>query len=199
MDWYKPPWKQPNDLIKEYFGEHIGLYFYFLAFYTTTLLPLSIIGIVSFANAIQVVLLGYVYDDLAKRLNDYENWRTDTEYEDSLISKLFVFNFVNSYFPSFYIAFIKKAIGDKCEANSCMGSIGDYNEVSIQYGFLTLFVAATPFAVFLAYLANYVEIRADGYKLLKYSRRPFPHGAQDIGSWYTVFEIISIISVFTNA
>ena len=34
--------------------------------------------------------------------------RTETEFEDALIGKLFAFNFVNSYASLFYIAFIKQ-------------------------------------------------------------------------------------------
>jgi hypothetical protein len=37
-----------------------------------------------------------------------ENYRTQTEYDDSLISKVFLFQFVNSYTPLFYIAFFKR-------------------------------------------------------------------------------------------
>ena len=33
--------------------------------------------------------------------------RTDTEYNDALIGKLFVFSFVNSYASLFYVAFLK--------------------------------------------------------------------------------------------
>jgi anoctamin-10/anoctamin-7 len=42
----------------------------------------------------------------------------DTDYEDSLIAKTFVFQFVNSYSPLFYIAFVKPFIG---EIDSCLG------------------------------------------------------------------------------
>jgi hypothetical protein len=44
---------------------------------------------------------------MAIKLNNFENWRTDTEYEDNLIAKTFVFQFVNSYAALIYIAFIK--------------------------------------------------------------------------------------------
>lgn len=40
-----------------------------------------------------------------------ENHRTDTEYEDNLIAKTFMFQFVNSYASLVYIAFIKEHIG----------------------------------------------------------------------------------------
>ena len=40
-------------------------------------------------------------------LNDFTNFRTETEYEDALIIKTFCFQFFNSYTALFYIAFVK--------------------------------------------------------------------------------------------
>ena len=50
----------------------------------------------SIVNAAQIQLLAFLYHSIALKLTDGENCRTDTEYEDSLIVKLFAFNFVNS-------------------------------------------------------------------------------------------------------
>lgn len=49
-----------------------------------------------------------VYNRVAVLLTDAENHRTDTAYEDSLIGKTFVFQFVNSFASLFYIAFVKQ-------------------------------------------------------------------------------------------
>ena len=43
----------------------------------------------------------------------------------------------------------------------------------IQYGFVTLFVAAFPLAPLLALLNNVFEIRLDAYKYTTQMRRPF--------------------------
>ena len=67
--------------------------------------------LVPLLNAAQVTVLNSMYQSLALRLNDNENHRTDTEYEDALILKLFAFQFVNSYAALFYIAFIKEYMG----------------------------------------------------------------------------------------
>lgn len=274
-------------------------------------------------NGIQIAIMAAVYNYMAEFLTNNENCRTDTEYDDSLISKLFAFNFINSYTPSLYIAFVKKAVNDTCTADSCMGELGktlfiifvtrlivgnisvifaplvnnflrkrkemslsredekvekkrkslsalkknnnnahndsnndsndsnhhhhaenghntpthettsdhhslyrsqsgvvhfdfsfaesqyvmerytstvqDYNDLSVQFGYMTLFVAAIPFAPILAMISSMIKLRADGWKLLIFCRRSIPKSAEDIGTWYDIFSTISAISVFTNA
>jgi anoctamin-10 len=74
-------------------------------------------------NAVQVQVLNEQYKSLALYLNKNENHRTDTEYEDSLILKLFAFQFVNSYAALFYIAFIKEYMGKATLTNNYVGSM----------------------------------------------------------------------------
>jgi hypothetical protein len=222
--------------------------------------------VASIINAILIMVLNNLYSGMAERLNNFENHRTDTEYEDHLIGKTFMFQFVNSYASLFYIAFIKNNIrGTSCDKGSCMGELAmalgfifvirlttgnffevglpwiqrklsgistpkssdekrnamrcepsaielqmglsiydqrgtfdDYNEMIIQFGYVTLFVVAFPLAPVLALLNNYFEIRIDAHKLIRETRRPDPSGAQDIGTWGTIIEIMSSISVISN-
>lgn len=58
-------------------------------------------------NAIVIMILGNMSRSITRKLNDWENHRTDTQYEDLLIIKTFVFCFVNSFATLFYMAFIK--------------------------------------------------------------------------------------------
>ena len=51
----------------------------------------------------------------------------------------------------------------------------------IQYGFVTVFVAAFPLAPLFALLNNWVEIRLDAHKYVNVLRRPISERAQDIG------------------
>ena len=51
---------------------------------------------------------GLIYESIAVWLNDKENHRTDTEYNDGLIIKNFLFQFVNNYFILFYIAYLRQ-------------------------------------------------------------------------------------------
>lgn len=80
-----------------------------------------------------------------------------------------------------------------------MGTLMDYAELAVQFGYITLFVVAFPLAPFLALANNYVEFRSDAFKLLTQMRRPVPRGAEDIGSWQGVFTAISCIAVITNS
>jgi len=68
----------------------------------------------------------------------------------------------------------------------------------IQYGFVTLFVAAFPLAPFFAFLNNVVEIRLDGYKWITQMRRPLAERVEDIGAWYGILQGITYTSVVTN-
>ena len=69
---------------------------------------------------------------------------------------------------------------------------------AIQYGFVTLFVAAFPLAPFFALVNNIIEIRLDAYKLITTSRRPLAQRAQDIGAWLGILQSITYLSVVTN-
>jgi anoctamin-10/anoctamin-7 len=50
------------------------------------------------------------YNRVALYLNGLENHRKETNYEDALIGKTFIFQFVNSYMSLFYIAFLKNEV-----------------------------------------------------------------------------------------
>jgi len=56
---------------------------------------------------IQVGVMNVLYKRLAVYLTNVENQRTETAYENSLILKVTLFQFCNSYFALFYISFMK--------------------------------------------------------------------------------------------
>jgi len=264
-------------------------------------------------NAVLIQIVGTAYKTVAKKLNDWQNFRTDTAYEDALITKVFMFTFTNSYATLFYIAFIKtylpilgqriycdvqanpdavinpklrgilnvsastpaedlppvqdacfgalgsslliifltqlilgntlevvipaitayfkrrsnlkpikpkeKQIGNDAEAakpaadeyklkspveeqfflKQYDGTFDDFLEIVLQFGYVTLFVAAFPLAPLLAFLNDVVEIRVDSFKLCKLCRRPLNTGAQDIGTWQHIYYLMGLINVATNA
>jgi threonine/homoserine/homoserine lactone efflux protein len=51
--------------------------------------------------------LNHYFSKVALRLNDSENYRTNVLYEDALITKAFIFQFLNSFASLFYVAFMK--------------------------------------------------------------------------------------------
>ncbi|XP_076233394.1 anoctamin 1 [Calliopsis andreniformis] len=75
----------------------------------------------------------------------------------------------------------------------------EYLEMILQYGFVTIFVAAFPLAPFFALLNNVFEMRLDAKKLLIMYRRPVGQRVIDIGIWYRILDSISKLSVITNA
>lgn len=85
------------------------------------------------------------------------------------------------------------------EYDRIMGTIEDYAELAVQFGYMTLFIAALPIASFVCLVSNYIEIRSDAYKLLTATRRPIPSGAEDIGTWMSIFNLTATICVVTNA
>jgi len=219
-------------------------------------------------NAISIMLFGMAYRTVAKRLTDWENHRTESDYENHLILKNFVFQFVNSYVSLFYIAFIKGKMQlfgmdtEQC-APDCMTELSiqlgtifitstsvqqlnevgipwikqklaiymesrkiqkvtksvaeappqaeaeakcspypstfdDYNEMAIQFGYLTLFAVAFPAAPLAALINNLVEGRSDLLKLLKGMQRPHPKEAANIGTWLEIIEMVSYLATVTN-
>lgn len=239
--------------------------------------------------SIQIELLNSYYVRWAIALNNYENHRTQTEFEDALIIKTFIFQFINCFGCLFYIAFMEQymdsdpCFGGKCflelqmtlgtifmsrlvignvtkviapmltaslnarealanmtpyaatpptspntadnpglssyeqedlirsdmseveksfqlaEFDPLLGTFGDYANTASQFGFTTMFVTAFPLATLLAFINNYVEIRVNAWRLCQTFRRPKPGSAEDIGTWYEVFQIISVVAVATNA
>jgi len=74
----------------------------------------------------------------------------------------------------------------------------DYNELVIQYGFVSLFSAAFPLCALLALVNNVVEIRSDAGKMLSVMQRPKPRNAEDLGSWFAIMDVMTYICVLTN-
>ena len=77
-----------------------------------------------------ILIMNTIYQTVAKKLTDHGNHRTDTQYEDALSAKIFVFQFLNSYASFFFIAFVApfirpsqnnpKNFPGQCGAKTCM-------------------------------------------------------------------------------
>ncbi|XP_053397685.1 anoctamin-4-like isoform X3 [Mercenaria mercenaria] len=80
-----------------------------------------------------------------------------------------------------------------------LGLFDEYLEMVIQFGFVTIFVAAFPLAPLCALINNIIEIRLDAYKFITQWKRPLATRAQDIGVWFGILQGISAIAVISNA
>jgi hypothetical protein len=65
----------------------------------------SIVG--ATLNAISIIVLNLLWKFVATKLTEWENYRTKSDFMNSLTLKIFIFYFVNSYTSLFYIAFFK--------------------------------------------------------------------------------------------
>ncbi|CAG9311961.1 unnamed protein product [Blepharisma stoltei] len=74
-------------------------------------------------NAIQIKILNIIYKKIAVVLTDWENYETESEYQNALTIKLFAFQFVNSYSSLFYIAYFKGRY-EGCESENCVYELG---------------------------------------------------------------------------
>ncbi|CAH1128406.1 unnamed protein product [Ceutorhynchus assimilis] len=73
-------------------------------------------------NLVCIVILNMIYDRLAVWLTEMELQRTQTEFDDSLALKIYIFQFVNYYSSIFYIAFFKgKFVGYPSKYNKVFG------------------------------------------------------------------------------
>lgn len=68
----------------------------------------------------------------------------------------------------------------------------------LQFGFVTIFVAACPLAPLFALLNNWVELRVDARKFVCQCRRPVAERAQDIGVWFHILAAITHLAVLSN-
>jgi len=94
----------------------------------------SVQTLASILSAIQIQFFDFIFNKwLVYILTNFENHQTNIEYEDSIIGKLFIFQFVNSYSSFFYLAFVAEympvpdgapdnAVGE-CGAPSCMPAL----------------------------------------------------------------------------
>ncbi|KDR07370.1 hypothetical protein L798_03236, partial [Zootermopsis nevadensis] len=225
-------------------------------------------------NLILIMAMSRVYEKLAHRLTAWEMHRTQTEFDDNLTFKVFIFQFVNFYSSIFYIAFFKgRFVGypgnytrilrlrnEDCSAGGCLielaqqlavimigkqiinnaqeifvpkikawwqkkqasthstlsknhmtrweedyqlidseGLFQEYLEMVLQFGFITIFVAAFPLAPLFALLNNWVEIRLDAQKFVCETRRIVAERAENIGIWFKILHMLAHLAVISNA
>ncbi|CAE7421492.1 Ano5, partial [Symbiodinium microadriaticum] len=81
--------------------------------------------VASCLNSVQIVIFNMIYNWVAYKLTVRENHRTATSFDDSMIAKLFVFQFVNSYASFYFLAFIAPYVARPPQLDDD-GPEGDY-------------------------------------------------------------------------
>ncbi|XP_059829207.1 anoctamin-10 isoform X2 [Hypanus sabinus] len=147
----------------------------------------------SIIYAVVIEIMNRIYKYAAEWLTSWENHRLESSYQNHLVLKVLVFNFINCFASLFYIAFILQDMKLLRQ-----GTFDDYLELFQQFGFVSLFSCVYPLAAILAVLNNITEVYSDGLKMCNVFQRPFFEPAADIGVWLLAFETMGIISVMTN-
>jgi len=74
----------------------------------------------------------------------------------------------------------------------------DHSFPVLQFGFITIFVAAFPLAPLFALLNNWVEIRLDAQKFVCETRRIVAERAENIGIWFKILDMLAHLAVISN-
>uniref|UniRef100_A0A0G4FP98 Anoctamin transmembrane domain-containing protein n=1 Tax=Chromera velia CCMP2878 TaxID=1169474 RepID=A0A0G4FP98_9ALVE len=101
--------KENADRLRPFFEKH-GLPTYVLEDPTT---------IMSLANAVQIKIFDLIWSAVAPVLTAFENHKLESQYRESLVVKVFLFKFINSFNSLFYIALLKDIVEQ--EDSGCEG------------------------------------------------------------------------------
>jgi len=64
-------------------------------------------SMIGFATSIQVIIFDYIYKIIIFYLTQFENHRTQSEYENSFVRKTFVMKFLNGFMSLYYLGFVQ--------------------------------------------------------------------------------------------
>ncbi|XP_015268066.1 PREDICTED: anoctamin-7 [Gekko japonicus] len=265
--WYK---YQPLDHIREYFGEKVAIYFAWLGFYTTWLLPAAAVGTFVFLAGLFAMGTNTPAQEICNSGGQFlmcplcdscGNWNLSEICSMAKVGYLFdhpgtvFFSIFMSFWAVAFLEYWKRKnatlahhwdcldfqeeeaggrpfwlsglglaklkawrqkrklarvqggqIGQEpkrweedFELIECEGLFEEYLEMVLQFGFITIFVAAFPLAPLFALLNNWVEIRLDAQKFVCEYRRPVAERAQGISVWFFLLDVLAHISVIVNA
>ena len=111
-------------------------------------------------NLIAINLLKFIYQRIALWLTQWENPRTNTDYEDSFTVKMFWFQFVNTYSSIFYVAFFKSEffVGSPGKYKRFTSAKFRFEGCSVQGCFLELTIQLIIIMVGQQIIGNIMEI-----------------------------------------
>eukprot|EP00794_Sanderia_malayensis_P011886 gene11886-13118_t len=205
-------------------------------------------------HSVVINILNRIYRNVATFCTDFENHRTEQQYNSSLIIKKVLFELFDCYLPLFYIAFyqlniislrreliglfwgdeirrlvtesiipllteklkhyrmrehiekIKQKTGERPHSLQVVEDalleeyeqFDDYLEMTVQFGYVTLFASAFPLCSVITIAFLFLEARSDVFKLLFICRRPIVRRAKNIGVWFKVLSVMMVVSMATN-
>jgi hypothetical protein len=93
-------------------------------------------------------VVNYIYTYISYILNEIENHRTETAYEDALATKVFAFQFINCFVSLFYIAFVQPFIQD---LDPCVGTCMELLKLNVAAIFLSRVLVQTVLKIIIPY------------------------------------------------
>ena len=94
------------------------------------------IGILSaLENTVLISIMSNLYNIIANKLNDWQNYRKDFQRKNALAVKFIIYDLINNFYPLFYIAYIKKTTIFGKDPEQCYGFGGNdscLEEIEIQ-------------------------------------------------------------------
>ncbi|OZJ06191.1 hypothetical protein BZG36_01009 [Bifiguratus adelaidae] len=75
----------------------------------------------------------------------------------------------------------------------------DYVEMVIQFGHVSCFSTVWPLAPLCAFINDWIELRGDAVKICRYTRRPVPERAEDIGPWMENITALTWLASLTTS
>ncbi|PIO60079.1 hypothetical protein TELCIR_18431 [Teladorsagia circumcincta] len=146
-------------------------------------------------NTVSTMILGSIYEWLVVKLTQWENHRTNSEYHNALVIKMFALQLVNNYTSLFYVAFIRPenngfqvnglfGLGDRYKDICLPGTCGSLLALQLISHMIIkplpkftkdiMFAALFPLAPLLALVIGIIDLRVDALRLLWLNRRPIP-------------------------
>jgi hypothetical protein len=76
-------------------------------------------------STVQILVFSFLYHQLALKLNHWENYKTEQDYNNAFLVKKIAFQVVNCYVSPFYIAFFKDSV-EGCIDYDCMSELNSH-------------------------------------------------------------------------
>ncbi|XP_058123462.1 anoctamin-1-like [Anopheles ziemanni] len=148
-------------------------------------------------NLLASTVLTQLYNKVAKKMTDYEYRRTQSEYNDSLNVKLFLFDFINYYSSIFYIAFLKGKLPgypkeynrifslrqEECSTGGCMV------ELTIQLA--TIMMGKQLIAIIKEYFIPFLKQKYKNLSTWYYTNQKEMELPQSSGQWIRDNKLLS--------